>query len=83
MTKVLFSSKLTKEIEICDPIDPNDSDLDIEEDTWIIMQQCVDKYLEVIVLEPTPSDIRNIFKLKDLVKKKWDFVEFHCRTLLL
>jgi hypothetical protein len=47
------------------------------------MQQCVDKYLEVIVLEPTPSDIRNIFKLKDLVKKKWDFVEFHCRTLLL
>jgi len=31
--KVLFSSNFTQEIEICDLIDRNDSDLDIEEDT--------------------------------------------------
>jgi hypothetical protein len=47
------------------------------------MQQCVDKDLELIVLKPTPSDIRNIFKLKNLAKKKWDFIKFHCKTLLL
>jgi hypothetical protein len=34
------------------------------------MQQCLDKDLKVIVLEPTFSDIKNIFKLKDLAKKK-------------
>jgi hypothetical protein len=33
MTKALFSSNLTQEIEICDPIHPDDNDLDIEEDT--------------------------------------------------
>jgi len=36
-TKVLFSSNFTQEIEICDLIDRNDSDLDIEEDTWTII----------------------------------------------
>lgn len=46
------------------------------------MQQCLDKYLKVVVLEPTPSDIRSIFNLKDLARKKRNFVEFHCRTLL-
>jgi hypothetical protein len=47
------------------------------------MQQHLDNDLKVIVLEPTFSDIRNIFKLKDLAKKKWNSIEFHCRTLLV
>jgi hypothetical protein len=33
MTKALFSSNLTQEIEICDPINLDDSDLDIEKTT--------------------------------------------------
>jgi hypothetical protein len=43
----------------------------------------LDKDLEVIVLEPTLSDINNIFKLKDLARKKWDSIEFHSMTFLL
>jgi hypothetical protein len=31
--KTLLSSNLTQEIKICDPIDLDDNDLDIEEDT--------------------------------------------------
>ncbi len=33
------------------------------------MQQCLDKDLEIVVLEPTFSNIKNIFELKDLVKR--------------
>ncbi len=69
-TKTLFSSNLTQEIEICDPIDPDDSDLDLKKNTRTIMQQCSEKDLKVVVSKPTPSDIKNIFKLKDLTKSK-------------
>ncbi len=34
------------------------------------MQQCLDKDLEIAILKLAPSDIKNIFKLKDLVIKK-------------
>jgi hypothetical protein len=42
-TKFLFSSYLTKEADIEDPNGQEDSDLDLdpEEDTRIIMQQCL------------------------------------------
>jgi len=68
--KTLFSLNLTQEIEICDPIDLDDSDLDLKKDTRIIMQQCLEKNLKVVVSKPTPNGIRNIFKLKDLARKK-------------
>jgi hypothetical protein len=70
VTKTLFSSNLIQEIEICDPIDLDDNDLDLKEDTITIMQQCLEKDLKVVVSKPTPSDIRNIFKLKDLIRNK-------------
>jgi hypothetical protein len=34
------------------------------------MQQCLDKDLKAVVLEPTPNDIRSILKLKNLTRKK-------------
>jgi hypothetical protein len=67
-TKTLFSSNFTQEIDICDPIDLDDNDLDLKENTRTIMQQCLEKVLKVLVSKPTPSDIKNIFKLKVLVK---------------
>jgi hypothetical protein len=47
------------------------------------MQQCLEKDLKVVVSKPTPSDIRSIFKLKDLVRNKFNSIEFHCSPSIL
>jgi hypothetical protein len=57
-------------IKTCDPIEPDDNDLNHKKDTITIMQQCLDMDLNTIVLESTLSDIMNIFKLKDHARKK-------------
>ncbi len=48
----------------------DDNDLNHKKDIRTIVQQCLDMDLNTIVLEPTPSDIMNIFKLKDHARKK-------------
>jgi len=47
------------------------------------MQQCLEKDLKVVVSKPTPSDIMNIFKLKDLARNKWNSIEFHWNPFVL
>ncbi len=71
VTKSLFSSNLTKETKIENPNGQEDSDLNLnlEEDTWIIMQQCLQPHLTHSGLEP--SGTKNIFKLKNLARNKW------------
>jgi len=66
-TKTLFSSNPTQEIKICDPIDLDDSDIDLKKDIKTIMQQCLEKDLKVVVSKSTP---KSIFKLKDLARNK-------------
>lgn len=39
------------------------------------MQQRLDKNFKIIVLEPTFNNFKNIFELKDLARKKWDYIE--------
>ncbi len=70
VTKTLFSSNLTQEIKIFYPIDLDDNDLDLIENTRTIMQQCLEKDIKVVVSKPTFSDIKSIFKLKDLARNK-------------
>ncbi len=48
----------------------DDNDLNHKKDTRTIMQQCLDMDLNTIVLEPTLSDIMNIFKLNDHARKR-------------
>jgi hypothetical protein len=36
----------------------------------IIVQQCLDKDLEITISKLAPSDMKSIFKLKDLARKK-------------
>jgi hypothetical protein len=69
-TKSLFSSNLTKEVEIEDPKGQEDSDLDLdpEEDIRIIMQQCLQPH--PIHFGCEPNGTKNIFKLKILTKNK-------------
>ncbi len=75
MIKALFSLHLTQETYICDPIDHDDDDLNLE-NSGTIMQQCLDKDLRVVVLKPSPSDIKSIFKLKNLARTKRSSIEF-------
>jgi hypothetical protein len=39
------------------------------------MQQCLDKDLEIVVLELAFNNFKNIFELKDLARRKWDSIE--------
>ncbi len=88
-TKFSFSSNLTQEIDTCDPIDFNYNYPNCEEDKWIIMQQCLDKDSKIVISKVTPSDIKSIFKLKDLAKRSeiplnfvsiWTINAHHCHN---
>jgi hypothetical protein len=68
-TKSLFSLYLTKEPWIEDPNgqDDNDLDPDHEEDTWTIMQQCLEPHPNHSIFKP--SCTKTSFNLNILLKK--------------
>jgi hypothetical protein len=68
-TKSLFSSDLTKYMEIKDANDhdDNDMDLDPEKDARTIMQQCLELDSKHSTSRVELNGINSIFKIKNLV----------------
>jgi hypothetical protein len=64
-----FLSNFTQETDTCNY--PN-----YEEDTRIVMQQCLDKGLKIVISILTFSEIMGIFKLKDLAKRSEILLNF-------
>jgi len=80
-TKFLFSSNLTKDIEIKDANDhdDNDMDLDLKKDAITIVQQCLELDSNHSISRVELNGINNIFKIKNLARENENIKTF-CYT---
>jgi hypothetical protein len=82
VTKFSFSSNLTEEINTCDSIDFHYNYLNYDKDTWIIMQQYLEKDLKIVISKLTHSNIKNIFKLTLLKEVKFLWILYPLELLM-
>jgi hypothetical protein len=79
--KSLFSSHLTKDMEIEDANDHNDNDMDLdpEKDVRTIMQQCLEPDSKHSISRVELNGTNSIFKIKNIARKN-ENTETFCYT---
>jgi hypothetical protein len=77
-TKSLFSSDLTKDMEIkyANDHDDNYMDLDPKKDAIIVVQQCLELDSKHSILRVELNGINSIFKIKNLARKNENIETF-------
>jgi hypothetical protein len=80
-TKSLFSSDLTKDMEIDNANDHNDNDMDLDpkEAVRTIMQQCLELESKYSISRVELNGTNSIFKIKNLARK-FENIETFCYT---